>query len=63
MQTLDEQMIGFAISWAPYGGPPNDEVFVRFGLSRTRYLTRLKQICAESDSVMTRQLVAAYPGL
>ncbi len=33
----------FAVSWLPYGGPPSDELLVRFGFTKERYLARLRQ--------------------
>lgn len=33
----DKHFLEFARRWAPFGGPPNDEIFVRFGMPRPRY--------------------------
>jgi hypothetical protein len=37
----DHYLLTFAISWLPYGGAPEDEILIRFGLDRTRYLARV----------------------
>jgi hypothetical protein len=37
----DHYLLTFAISWLPYGGGPEDEILIRFGLDRTRYLARV----------------------
>jgi hypothetical protein len=34
----------FAISWLPYGGGPDDEILVNFGLSKQSYLDRLRDV-------------------
>jgi hypothetical protein len=39
----DHEVLKFAVSWLPYDGPPDDEILVRFGLSKERYLQRLRQ--------------------
>lgn len=39
-----EALIAFARIWAPYGGPPDDELFVRFGIGRSCFDERLRRI-------------------
>lgn len=36
------ELINFAQRWAPYGGPPEDEVFVYFGLTLSQFEERLR---------------------
>ncbi|GFG51486.1 hypothetical protein [Mycolicibacterium agri] len=43
----DHELLTFTVSWLPYGGPPSDELLVRFGLTRERYLSRLRRAVAE----------------
>ena len=38
----DHELLTFAISWLPYGGGPDDEILVNFGLSKQSYLDRLR---------------------
>lgn len=32
-----QEILRLAMSWAPYGGIPSDEVFCRFGVDQTRF--------------------------
>jgi hypothetical protein len=38
----DRFLIGFAISWAPFGGASANEVWLNFGVSRERFLYLLQ---------------------
>ncbi|ABH00585.1 hypothetical protein RHA1_ro10396 (plasmid) [Rhodococcus jostii RHA1] len=44
--TPDEasEIIQFALTWSPYGGAPDDEIFVRFGMTRERFAQCLGDI-------------------
>lgn len=44
-----EAIIRFACAWAYYGGPPDDELFVQFGVTRTRFAEILHLVIAELD--------------
>jgi hypothetical protein len=46
MDTYDRHMLCFALAWAPYGGPPDDETFCEFGLTPEALLQRVRTICA-----------------
>lgn len=48
--------------WVPFGGPPADEIFVRFGMSQTRFTERLWQIVGDigCDPEMVCQLRTVY---
>ncbi|WP_063002636.1 hypothetical protein [Nocardia mikamii] len=46
------QIVEFAEAWSPFGGPPDEELFVRFGMSRSRFA----EVLAESVQQITRQL-------
>lgn len=39
-------IVTFMRSWAPYGGPPADEVLPEFGLTRDQLVQRYQQILA-----------------
>ncbi|ORV88703.1 hypothetical protein AWC12_12480 [Mycolicibacterium iranicum] len=39
-------IVTFMRSWAPYGGPPADEVLPEFGLTRDQLIERYHQILA-----------------
>ncbi|MDT2006399.1 hypothetical protein FXW78_20005 [Rhodococcus opacus] len=42
-----EDILAFARSWAPYGGPPEEETFINFGMSTERFAERVRQILHE----------------
>lgn len=37
-------IVTFMRNWAPYGGPPADEVLPEFGLTRDQLVTRYQEI-------------------
>lgn len=39
-------IVTFMRNWAPYGGPPDDEVLPEFGLSREQLVHRYRHIVA-----------------
>ena len=58
-----ERLIEFASMWAPYGGPPDEELLVHFGMTTRRFIERLWQVIPESNCVPDeiRSLASAYP--
>ena len=40
----EHDIVTFKRSWAPYGGPPADEVLPEFGLTREQLVARYHQI-------------------
>jgi hypothetical protein len=40
----DHDLLTFAIRWLPYGGGPDDEIFINFGMTRQHYLERLHEV-------------------
>ena len=56
-------LIDFAQSWAPYGGAPEEEIFVQFGMTRARFAevlwTRIFEAGYGPDSA--RHLANIYP--
>ncbi|MFC9552248.1 hypothetical protein ACFTWF_15465 [Rhodococcus sp. NPDC056960] len=46
--TEAEDLLAFARLWAPFGGVPEDETFIKFGMRPWRFVERLWQIIAES---------------
>jgi hypothetical protein len=47
MDRFDRDILDFVRSWAPYGGPPTDEVLAEFGMTRTQLLVRVDRIISE----------------
>lgn len=43
---FEHDIVNFMRSWAPYGGPPDDEALPEFGLSRDQLVRRYQQILA-----------------
>jgi hypothetical protein len=41
---VDHDLLNFAISWLPYGGGPDDEILINFGLTRQRYVQRIREL-------------------
>lgn len=44
LDRFDRDLLTFILSWAPYGGPPNDECFVQFGMDVERVRERCMQV-------------------
>lgn len=44
---FDWELLEFVIRWQPYGGPPEDETLVRFGMAHSRLHARFREIVAE----------------
>lgn len=44
MDRFERQILDFMRSWAPYGGPPADEVLAEFGMTREALLDRVRLI-------------------
>ncbi|AII08031.1 hypothetical protein EP51_26745 [Rhodococcus opacus] len=60
--TEAEHLIEFASMWVPFGGATEEEILVRFGMSRRRFIERLWQVLAESNCGQDeiRNLASAY---
>ncbi|GAA1653025.1 hypothetical protein MMUR_29030 [Mycolicibacterium murale] len=46
LDRYERAMLSFYVRWAPYGGPPEAEVFPEFGLSLGQMLDRVQEIIA-----------------
>ncbi|TQC49661.1 hypothetical protein EEB14_08520 [Rhodococcus sp. WS4] len=42
--TEAERLLEFASRWAPFGGAPEGEIFVHFGMTKRRFIERLWQV-------------------
>ncbi|RYF57120.1 MAG: hypothetical protein EOO27_16430 [Comamonadaceae bacterium] len=58
-----ERLIEFATMWAPYGGVPDEEILVNFGMTQRRFIERLWQVIPESNCAQDelRILSSTYP--
>lgn len=44
LDPADRHMLKLVQAWAPYGGPPDDEVFCYFGVTKTQMLRRCTDV-------------------
>lgn len=58
-----EDILAFARIWAPFGGVPEDETFIKFGMRPWQFIERLWRIVSETpcDRVEVAHLLQAYP--
>lgn len=54
MTDEEQEIIDFAMLWLPYGGPPDEEILVRFGMSEPRFRTRLAAIVSDRGTSVDR---------
>ena len=52
---FERDIVTFVRSWAPYGGPPTDEVLAEFGLTRDQLVARYHQILAAVSARRERE--------
>jgi hypothetical protein len=50
LERIDRQLLTFVLNWAPYGGPPEDECFLEFGMAAHRVRERCVEIVCASPS-------------
>lgn len=55
-------LLEFADMWAPYGGAPSDEIFVKFGMTKVRFLKLLTYAVAspECDFQIAQRIRETY---
>ena len=53
MDPFDRQIVQFVVRWAPFGGPPDEDVLPGFGLTPVELRRRFRQIVAEMTSTET----------
>jgi hypothetical protein len=51
LDLFDRDLLAFLLSWAPYGGPPDSECFVEFGMSAARLRERCVQVVSTTRSI------------
>ena len=54
------QAIEFARRWAPYGGPSDEDVFIRFGISRPRFNREVWELLIRNDIELSPEAVRLY---
>ncbi|WFR72859.1 hypothetical protein P9209_02850 [Prescottella defluvii] len=53
----DHDLLAFAARWAPFGGPPAEETFVRFGMTLPRFHVRVQEAAARLRSKRAKQRI------
>ncbi|MBX7446932.1 hypothetical protein GR927_02920 [Mycolicibacterium sp. 3033] len=53
MDSFDRQLVSFVLTWAPFGGPDDEDAFPRFGLRTAAVWQRFERIL---DAVAAGQL-------
>ena len=56
MDRFDREILDFMRSWAPFGGPPADEVLERFGMTRDELVDRCHVIVEAEAARREREL-------
>ena len=56
MDRFDRQLMDFVRSWAPYGGPPSEEVMLEFGMTREQLAQRIQLIVAAEQARREQEL-------
>ncbi|MFE5702748.1 hypothetical protein [Rhodococcus koreensis] len=58
-----DEVLHLASIWAPYGEPPPDEIFERFGITPQHFADRVRQSLQtmDSTSTSTAKLSDVYP--
>ncbi|MGW5144679.1 hypothetical protein [Rhodococcus koreensis] len=62
-EKVGDELIAFGRTWAPFGGPSAEDVFVTFGMSRNTYYNKLARVLrarpeTDRDEASHRQLLA-----
>jgi hypothetical protein len=56
MDRFDRQILDFVRSWAPYGGPPADELLAEFGMTRDQLSERVRVIVSAEQARRAEQM-------
>jgi hypothetical protein len=48
LERFDRDLLTFVLSWAPYGGPPEDECLIQFGMSAKRVRRRCHELICKA---------------
>jgi hypothetical protein len=52
MDSFDRHLVQFLVTWAPFGGPADEDTYPRFGLRGRRLWNRFDRIVARAESVL-----------
>jgi hypothetical protein len=48
LNRFDREMMTVLVAWAPYGGPPTEDVWFRFGMGLERLRERVREVVLDS---------------
>ena len=51
LDRFDRDLLTFVLSWAPYGGPPDSECFVEFGMNAERVRERCLEVVCTARAI------------
>lgn len=51
--TEASQILDLARRWAPYGGPPEADIFIQFGVTKAEFIARVIQLTHRASSPPT----------
>ncbi len=69
LDDFDRRMLEFLVLWKPYGGPPHDEIYPRFGLRPDAWFLRVREVALHAlylhptpeDAELCRQALNSAP--
>ncbi|WP_206007136.1 hypothetical protein [Rhodococcus pseudokoreensis] len=57
-EKVGDELIAFGRTWAPFGGPSAEDVFVTFGMSRNTYYNKLARVLRARPEADLGELLA-----
>jgi hypothetical protein len=52
MDSFDRHLVQFVVTWAPFGGPSDEDTYPRFGLRGRKLWNRFNRIVASAELVL-----------
>lgn len=52
VDSFDRQLLTYAVTWAPFGGPVDEDTFPEFGVSAAAFWIRVGEITAATASLV-----------
>jgi hypothetical protein len=52
MDAFDRHLVQFVVTWAPFGGPADEDTYPRFGLRGRKLWNRFNRIVANAESLL-----------
>jgi hypothetical protein len=58
MDRFDREIIVFTLQWLPFGRPPDEDIFPRFGMSWEQLWARIEDVLVEQRTAVEQRAVA-----